>query len=1011
MLDMIPWLRAVVTLLFTATLLTDHHYGWCQLPVITFEVIGTKEGLPSNTVLSATQDHSGFMWFGTRQCPVRYDGTEFKAFTTFTTNFITGIQVDKNNDIWASSDRSGIVKIDSRTLEMSAVVNDKLGSAKTTGDLYIDHSGQGWYSDHHGVNRIDLQTRKTRHYPLRQTTFIWLKAAFIEDTQHNVWVIGRDNGLFLYDRQRDTLECVLGTDSKKPNQFNQLLMSRATVDEDGILWIGTFNYGLLKFDPRSRALEIFETGRTENQISAIEEGWDENGKRILWVGDKHGLGIFRPDQNKFYFFPDILSKPYEVNNIFRNDDGIVWVCTSDGVIKYHPLSNVIQSIPVPPEKLGENVTINVIQQDKRPGYDHIFYLGTSNNVMLRWDRKANDFSSISYPGDAADTRWIEQRPDGTLWIGTNRWDFQRPGIFVYDPGPERFLSPPLSRNVNKYFSVPFFMYGDFVDSTLWIGNSDDGVHALSEKHDREVTPWSAETMKEFLVNNNLINDMIIDRSGRLWIGCYKGVYYFDAGAKRFIKADPEEVPEALDDTAVNSLMEDRHGNVWAARWGSLTRMSEIGKLDKILGTQDGFNDREIKGLVEDHSGNIWIGNHEGLYCYYPDSNRLIRFTTNDGLLSNNTVDRVFISNDKRELLVGQMKGFNLVKIQDVMKTFDEPPLVVNSFKIHQTEYHFDYSDLIRLRPSQNAFSVDFIALNYRKQDDNQYAYYLEGFEEEWNYIGSKHVAYYTNLNPGQYTLHMKAGDAFGNWNDKTLQMNIELLPTFFQTAWFKILVAIVVAGILYGFYRYRINQLLHLQQVRNRISADLHDELGSTLSGISIMGSLAKKGAADQHVSGALVDRIMEDVRQISGSLDDIVWNISPKNDSLSSVIARMTRYASELFEAKQIVFEFDIPERLGDVRLSMEQRRNVYLIFKEAVNNLAKYSKCSHAFVSIRFEKRNVSLVVRDDGVGFDPNAPTDRNGLRNLRQRARSLNGWIDIRSAFGKGTSISLEFPLTK
>ena len=328
---------------------------------------------------------------------------------------------------------------------------------------------------------------------------------------------------------------------------------------------------------------------------------------------------------------------------------------------------------------------------------------------------------------------------------------------------------------------------------------------------------------------------------------------------------------------------------------------------------------------------------------------------------------------------------------------------------YQEEHHLDYTSVVKLRPSQNAFSVDFVALNYRKQDDNQYAYYLEGFEEDWNYIGSKHVAYYTNLNPGEYTLHMKAGDAFGNWNEDTLQMKIEVLPTFFQTVWFKIVISLFITGILYAFYRYRINQLLHLQQVRNRISADLHDELGSTLSGISIMGSLAKKGLSGQQATGTLVDRIMEDVRQISGSLDDIVWNISPKNDSLSSLIARMTRYASELFEAKQIVFKFDIPERLGDIKLSMEQRRNIYLIFKEAVNNLAKYSKCSNALVSIRLEKKSICLIVKDDGVGFDPKAPTDRNGLRNLKDRAQNLKGWIDIQSEFGRGTSIILEFPV--
>lgn len=1000
-------LWAVVALLLILSLASNQK-SWSQVPAISFEVITSKEGLPSNSVFSAVRDQDGFMWFGTRQCPVRYDGVTFKSFTDYTTNFITGIQADKSNNIWFSSDRSGISKIDIKTLQMVQVPREHENDGGSTGDFYIDHYDQGWYSDHHGVNRIDLRTSSHKHYPFRQTNFVWLKGAFVEDHDNNLWVIGRDNGLFRYDRQRDTLVCVLGADSPDPGQLKQLLMTTGTVDEDGFLWIGTYNFGLIRFDPHTYDFKMFETGRLENKIISIVEGWDENGKRILWVGDEQGLGIFRPEQQKFFFFSNILPRAYSVHSIYRDHDGIVWVCTSDGIIKYNPLSNVIQVISVPPEVLPQALTVNVIHQDRRPGYEHIFYLGMSNNILLRWDRHANQFLQTTYPGDAADTRWIEQRNDGTLWIGTNRWDYQRPGIFVYDLKLKKFNTTPLSNLSNKFFSVPFFMYGSWNDSILWIGNSDEGIHAFDEKHLSEITPWPEEAMKRLIQNNNLINDMMVDRQGRLWLGTYHGVYYYDAQKGEFICADPEVMPGEVDDRAVNSLLEDQNGNVWAARWGSLTRMSSLGKLDKVIAPKDGFSDREIKGLVEDNAGMVWVGNHEGLYCFNPVTNRLIKFTMNDGLLSNNTTDRVFITHDKRELMVGHIQGFNLVKVDEVLKRLEPPPLVVNSFKIHQTEYPVDDTRTVRLKPSQNVFSVDFVALNYRKQDDNQYAYYLEGFEEGWNYIGSKHVAYYTNLNPGEYTLHMKSGDAFGNWNEEALQMKIEVLPAFYQTLWFKILVSFFIAGILYAFYQYRISQLLHLQKVRNSISADLHDELGSTLSGISIMGSLVKKEISGQPTSSALVERIMEDVRQISGSLDDIVWNISPKNDSLSSLIARMTRYASELFEAKQIAFKFDVPEQLEDTKLSMEQRRNIYLIFKESVNNLVKYSKCTQAFVSIRMDKRSIILMVKDNGVGFNPNASTDRNGIRNLKARAHSLRGVLDIQSSQGQGTSIILEFP---
>jgi ligand-binding sensor domain-containing protein/signal transduction histidine kinase len=981
---------------------------YAQLPSITFEVITSKDGLPSNSVFSATRDASGFMWFGTRQSPVRYDGVNFKSFTTYTTNFITGIQADKNSNIWLSSDRTGISKIDSRTLEMTRVGQSSKGLATSTGFFYVDVYGLGWYSDHYGINRIDLKTHQQKHYPFRQTNFVWLKGSFVEDLDNNLWVIGRDNGLFRYDRQRDTLVCVLGADSPD-GKMKHLIMNTATVDSNGLIWIGTYNEGLLKFDPRNFSIETFPTSRIDNKILSVEEGVDENGNRILWVGDSHGLGIFRPEQSKFYFFLDIVPKKYEVNSIYRDPDGIVWVCTSDGIIKYHPQSNAIQVIAIPPNILSEALTVNVIQQDHRSGYDHIFYLGMSNNLVLKWDRQRNEFSKISLPTSAAEVRWIKQRTDNTLWIGTNRWDYTPPGILVYDLSTQKFLKPALSTMANKFFSVPFFMYGILDSTKLWVGNSDEGIHVVEEGKNEEITPWSADVMKKVVQNNNLINDMMIDRNGRLWIGCYKGVYYYDEEKRDFVSAEPSKLPDEIDDLAVNTLLEDREGNVWAARWGSLTMMKTIGSIEKAFGARDGFADREIKGLAQDKNGNIWIGNYEGLYCLNRSNNQLVRFTMNDGLISNNTLDRIFITKDKSELLVGQIHGFNLVKTEEVLKRQEPPPLVINSFKIHQTEFSYDHTKPLRLKPSQNVFSVEFVALNYRKQDDNQYAYYLEGFEKDWNYIGSKHIAAYTNLNPGRYTLHMRAGDALGNWSDKTLHIQIEVLPAFYQTVWFKVLISLIIAGLLYAVYQYRINQLLRFQRVRNRISADLHDELGSTLSGISIMGALAARELPPQHTSRALVDRIMEDVRQISGSLDDIVWNISPKNDSLSSLIARMTRYASELFEAKQIAFKFNIPDHLGEIKLSMEQRRNVYLIFKEAVNNLVKYSKCSEASITISLNKGRVLLIVKDNGVGFNPNAFSDRNGIKNLRDRAGSLRGEIDIQSKQGAGTTITLQFPV--
>jgi signal transduction histidine kinase len=175
------------------------------------------------------------------------------------------------------------------------------------------------------------------------------------------------------------------------------------------------------------------------------------------------------------------------------------------------------------------------------------------------------------------------------------------------------------------------------------------------------------------------------------------------------------------------------------------------------------------------------------------------------------------------------------------------------------------------------------------------------------------------------------------------------------------------------------------------------------------MGTLARKELAQTHPSASFIERMVEETQQISSSLDDIVWNISPRNDALSSLIARMTRYASELFEAKQIHYNFAMPKHFEHIKLSMEQRRNFYLIFKESVNNLIKYSHCSNASVQVVVERRKLLMIIEDDGVGFNPEIPRDRNGLLNLKARAASLKGTLNILSDTGKGTKLRLEFPI--
>jgi signal transduction histidine kinase len=198
-----------------------------------------------------------------------------------------------------------------------------------------------------------------------------------------------------------------------------------------------------------------------------------------------------------------------------------------------------------------------------------------------------------------------------------------------------------------------------------------------------------------------------------------------------------------------------------------------------------------------------------------------------------------------------------------------------------------------------------------------------------------------------------------------------------------------------------------MQAVRNRISTDLHDEIGATLSGIGILSTIAKQQVEESHPANALLGRITDDALTVGNAIDDIVWSINPKNDELSNVVARMSRHAAELFDAKSVDYQIITPENTETIKLSMEERRDVYLIFKEAINNLLKYAQCTKVRIEMNVENRKFHLLIADNGIGFDTTKITNRNGIMNMKNRAVKLKGDFRIDSKLGEGTKVELEF----
>lgn len=293
------------------------------------------------------------------------------------------------------------------------------------------------------------------------------------------------------------------------------------------------------------------------------------------------------------------------------------------------------------------------------------------------------------------------------------------------------------------------------------------------------------------------------------------------------------------------------------------------------------------------------------------------------------------------------------------------------------------------------------------QEKVVYEYSLfDGGDTLWNIIDGKPELNLGELSPGNYELLLRGSNGYGGYSGKITSFPIVIQPAFWQTSWFRLLVIAFIGFLFYCLYRYRLNQVRKLQLIRNNIASDLHDDIGSTLNSISIYSEVAKQQAGRNLPA---LDLIGINSRRVIESLGDIVWTINPENDSFDKIINRMRSFTYQLLKAKKLEFSFEADEKLNEVSLPMQVRKNFYLIFKEALTNLVKYAEASKVSVSLREDNKNVLLRILDNGKGITDNPDSAGNGLLNMKRRAVEINAILEIESAKNMGTAIELKLKI--
>jgi signal transduction histidine kinase len=502
-------------------------------------------------------------------------------------------------------------------------------------------------------------------------------------------------------------------------------------------------------------------------------------------------------------------------------------------------------------------------------------------------------------------------------------------------------------------------------------------------------------------------DITEDNKGNLWFvnDASSSVVHWDRAARQF-KIVP--VPSLLQQQAGNltAIFFQSDTTLWlGSATDGLIKFNPLSNTFKIYGHDHGLVNSHIINIHLENNEKLWVVTDGGLSCLNVPGEIFTNFTAKEGLPVQYPTSRFYYDPLQKRLYNGGKGKFFYFHPDSIYNYRQPPKTIITKVLVNGKPYSFE-NTISRLGAKQNDITIQFTAVDLSNGPAIKYAYKLLGEDSSWIMAGSMRQINFSHLAPGRYTFLVRASSDGITWSNETASLSFHIKTPFTKTAFFYLLLLAAMGAIFFSLYYFRLNQLKKTEQVRRDISRNLHDEVGSTLTNISLGTLLAKKQLKKEGAVSHILERIYEDSQQVSESMREIVWSVNPKIYTIGDAFPRMVHYASELLEAKNIELAVDMARDVESLKLSMQQRRDLYLIFKEAVHNLAKYSNANK--VEISFQKNDNSLVMKisDNGKGFNPAASYSGDGLKNMQERAQTHHWHLVIESGHGAGTTVFLK-----
>ncbi|GAA4339457.1 sensor histidine kinase [Flaviaesturariibacter amylovorans] len=966
-----------------------------------YRLFTVRDGLPSNEVYRLHEDNYGYLWVGTSHGLARFNGASFQNFTGFGSGLPITVcteLIQPNDSLLLAGTLSGIAVYN---LKRNRFENERitdtvlaLGSAYTVTCFARLPGKQLLVGAARWVAVLDEHLRVVRKKELgRPEGFFFRNAVFLD----------RDSTRLLAGPallELDTRTLTYGTPAQFPRSlnspYNTVLQALNRLGPDQYLY-SFWSEGYSVYDAQKKVEKKFNitsaAGGDYNNLRDVYR--DRRDSNLYWMGSGSGVVQLRLPELKhtLYTFQQRGEYNRELNyctQVLQDNNGSTWVASRGGLVRIG--RNVSAFEPLGTFRFFKEGTGKLIEYTGAVGdRQGRLWIGTYGEGLYEATAEGKYLRRFKEPNTALGHLVQNMRVfNDTLYAAT----FFK-GLFYYDERAKNFRHPPFLPQ----------KYKDTVSYLLHFDRWGRGWTSLN----RELSVTDMRTRQFRVVQRRGDSSGIprtpahvADGPGRdMWFalgGWHGGLYRWDDRQQRFFNEPVVLSGITQKRLIIHQLVFDTVSqDLWIATYehGLLRRDARSGRF--VAYTQ-GLKSPAINALAMDAAGNLWAGTIYGLSVLVKGEHSFRTFTTDDGLPVNYIVSIAFPFQERKERLLVMMQDqlcwvntAHLLAAQQPVKTYIEAVLVDNEPVLDRERFTFDHKH----------FRFRFSGVNLNNSEENRYAYLLEGHDKTWIMNSRSPFADYSGLKPGRYTFRVKTANGQGVWSEPAAYTFVITAP-FWETGWFYTLAVLLLAGSIYALYGYQLSKAIALYHIRSRISKDLHDEVGSTLSSISLMNEMAVRSPEPRQ----LQRRIAESLASVQNAMSDIVWMVNPKNDELQNLQLRFGEVAAQLLEPKGISYTLDFPTDSG-LRIPMEKRRDVFLIYKECLNNIVKYSGATEVGIEVRHGRKGVLLTVTDNGRGFDPDRPYSGNGLANMRARAVQLGGSIRWETGAGSGTKVSLWF----